>query len=289
MPRKPFFFFFDVISRKPPMVDASTPSFPLTPLREYSRKPYLKHHIHPEVYEPIFERFQNPKLAESFQYIAHVTKVPLKTIYRWHTEFRNSAGWRPDRAQEFPNRRVFTKKEEEQIAEPRTNHFLSRHVPVTLDIFRSLVLTKYQEFSQRSVMTTGHPKIDFKCRRYFLTNFIKRIQLSYRCTRAARRPAIDPVEVERYRVELAEVSDNTPWDRILTADNSFWLILYVLRKTIAPMRVDPVKVNVDGDHKAGLTLIGTIPAAGTKLSLFLVANGRTYRCHNQLGTDLTSR
>jgi hypothetical protein len=57
---------------------------------------------------------------------------------------------------------------------------------VTLDILRSLVLAKYQEFSQSSVMTTGHPTIDFKCTRHFLTNFMKRNRLSSRCTRATR-------------------------------------------------------------------------------------------------------
>lgn len=268
------------------MFGTPTPSTALTPLQDYHRRPYFKHHLHPEVYEPIFERFQNPLPAESFQEIAHITKVPLKTIYRWHTEFRQNADWRPDRAHIFPNRRMFTKAEEKQVADEIADHFLSRHVPVTLDILRSLVLAKYQEFSQASITTTGHPKRPFKCTRHFLTNFMRRNQLSYRCTRPARRPAIDPIEVERYRSELAEIHENTPWDRILNADESFWLILYVPMKTVAPTGVETVKVSVDGDPKAGLTLLGTITAAGTKLPLFLVAKGRTDRCHKQFGADL---
>jgi hypothetical protein len=142
--------------------------------------------------------------------------------------------------------------------------------PVALDILRNLILAKYQEFSQTSVMTTGHPKIDFKCTRHFLTNVMKWNKLSYRCTRAARRPAIDRVEVEGNCAEPAELHGNIFWDSRLNADESFWLILEMLRKTIASTGVENVKVSVDGDPTAGLTLMGMIPAAGTQSSLFLM-------------------
>jgi hypothetical protein len=69
----------------------------------------------------------------------------------------------------------------------------------------------------------------------------------------------------------------------LNSDESFWLILYRPRKTVAPTGAETVKVEVDGDPKAGLTLMGTITAAGTKLPLFLVAKGLTRRCHKQFG------
>jgi hypothetical protein len=69
----------------------------------------------------------------------------------------------------------------------------------------------------------------------------------------------------------------------LNADESFWLILYLPRKTVAPTGAEIAKVEVDGDPKAGLTFMGTTTAAGTKLLLFLAARGRTRRCHKQFG------
>jgi hypothetical protein len=44
---------------------------------------------------------------------------------------------------------------------------------------------------------------------------------------------------------------------------------------MAPTGTETGKVDVDGDPKAGLTLMGTITVAGTKLPLFLVAKGLT--------------
>jgi hypothetical protein len=46
---------------------------------------------------------------------------------------------------------------------------------------------------------------------------------TYRCTRVEPRAAIDPEEVERYRAELAEVSETMVSDRIRDADALLWL------------------------------------------------------------------
>jgi len=125
------------------------------------------------------------------------------------------------------------------------------------------------------------PRQRFRCTRHFLTNFLKRNRISYRCTRPSRRPVIDPEEVKVFREQLTAAYESTRWDHILNADESFWLVLYLPRKTLGPTGVETVEVEVDGDPKAGLTLMGTITAAGTKLPLFLVAKGRTNRCHKQ--------
>jgi hypothetical protein len=89
------------------MVDPHEDPPMLFPLFAYTRRRYEKHHLHPEVYEPIFDRFQHLDISEPFADIARITKVPLKTIYRWHSEFRRNPDWRPDRRREIANRRVF--------------------------------------------------------------------------------------------------------------------------------------------------------------------------------------
>jgi hypothetical protein len=54
---------------------------------------------------------------------------------------------------------------------------------------------------------------------------------------------IDPKEVERYRADLEEAYGTLPWDRILNADESFWLSLYLPGKTVAPTGAETVKVD----------------------------------------------
>jgi hypothetical protein len=48
-------------------------------------------------------------------------------------------------------------------------------------------------------------------------------------------------------------------------------------------RVETATVEINGDPKAGFTLIGSIAANGDRLSLFLIAKGVTFLYHNQFG------
>jgi hypothetical protein len=50
--------------------------------------------------------------------------------------------------------------------------------------------------------------------------------------------------VERYREEVSEAYHTLPWDPILNADESLWLISYLAAKTVAPIGVETVKVHV---------------------------------------------
>jgi hypothetical protein len=92
---------------------------------------------------------------------------------------------------------------------------------------------------------------------------------------------IEPGEAERCRVGLDDVDETLPWDRILNADESFWLVLYLARKRIAPTGVEIAKLKADNDQQAGLTPMGTITVAGMNFPLFLVAKRLIRRCHKQ--------
>jgi hypothetical protein len=50
---------------------------------------------------------------------------------------------------------------------------------------------------------------------------------------------------------------------------------------VSEKEVETVRVETHGDPKAGFTLIGSIAANGDRLSLFLIAKGVTFLCHNQ--------
>jgi hypothetical protein len=67
----------------------------------------------------------------------------------------------------------------------------------------------------------------------------------------------------------------------LNADECFWLILDLPQRTVTPIPAETVKIEIDGVTKAGLTIMGTITAAGTKLPLFLIGKMLTRHCHAQ--------
>jgi hypothetical protein len=61
------------------------------------------------------------------------------------------------------------------------------------------------------------------------------------------------------------------------------LILWELCKTVAAKGVESVKIEMNGDPKAGFTLIGAVTASGEKFPPFLIAKGLTQKCHKQSG------
>jgi hypothetical protein len=70
---------------------------------------------------------------------------------------------------------------------------------------------------------------------------------------------------------------------IVNGDETMWLVCVVPRKTIRRKGEESVRINVDGYPKAGLTIMCTVNAKCEKLPLFIIAQGTTERCHNQLG------
>jgi hypothetical protein len=110
-----------------------------------------------------------------------------------------------------------------------------------------------------------------------------RTHLSYHSVRAARRCEIRPDEVRRFKEELTATFRDFPHSDSINADESMWLILWQLHKTVAEKGVESVKIEVNGDPKAEFTLIKAITARGEKLPLFLIANGLMQKCHRQFG------
>ena len=116
-----------------------------------------------------------------------------------------------------------------------------------------------------------------------MQGFLKRNNLSYRVCTAERRPPIDQKEVDTFNKLLQKAIDDTSDRIILNCDESCWRVMMPPKRSIVKRGQDSVKLNIDGDQKAGFTIIGTISSDGAKLPLVIIAKGRTKRCHKQLG------
>jgi hypothetical protein len=85
----------------------------------------LKRDLHLDAHEPISERFQHPKLAETFRHIAYVTTLSMKTIYCWYASFRHNVDWHLGQAHGLPNRRAFRGGERDRRARNKSLPFTS--------------------------------------------------------------------------------------------------------------------------------------------------------------------
>jgi AcrR family transcriptional regulator len=214
--------------------------------------------------------------------VARAAGVPLTTLYNWKKHYYPDSQWRPGHPTSG-SRRVFTDQEEKEITDHIRSHYLSKHLPLTMSNMRALILKWYQTYLQHAPRDL-EAAVPIRCRkfhcvRHFLRQFMTRNHLSYRCVRAARRCEVRSDEVERFQRELLAAYRDFPQSDIVNADESVWLVLWQTHKTIAEKGVESVKIQVSGDPKAGFTFIGTITARGQRLPLFLVAKGRTPKCH----------
>jgi hypothetical protein len=98
-----------------------------------------------------------------------------------------------------------------------------------------------------------------------------------------RRSEIRLEEVTQFEEELSTAYRDLPNTHTVNLDESMWLLFWQRRKTVVDTGVKAVKIEIDGDPKAGLTLIGSIVANGDTLPLFVVVKGRTSRLDDQFG------
>jgi hypothetical protein len=90
-------------------------------------------------------------------------------------------------------------------------------------------------------------------------------------------------EVHRFEEERTAAFKDFSHSDIINMDESIWVILCQPLKTVTEKGVESVKIEVNGDSKAGFTLIEVITASGETLPLFLIAKGLTQKCHKQFG------
>jgi hypothetical protein len=146
------------------------------------------------------------------------------------------------------------------------DHFLARHLPLTMQSLRHLILIwdakRYEnEATQRApgIPPTRHDgmiaSVDrertFECNRHFLSSFVHRNQLSYCCVRVARRCPIHQDKVTTCRTELLTAYQNFPSRSILNADEICCLIVWQPRKTVVEMGEESVKSKSRGIQKPG--------------------------------------
>ena len=116
-----------------------------------------------------------------------------------------------------------------------------------------------------------------------MTNCLAHNDLSNRVCTAVGRPDINQTEVEKFQTLLKEAFTDTDDRIILNADESHWKVLMPPRRCITHKGSDSVKISINGDKRAGFTILSTISSDGDKFPLVLFAEGSTEKYHKQLG------
>ena len=159
------------------------------------------------------------------------------------------------------NRKIFSAEEETRIKQNLEGEYISKEKSLTFNLVKEIMLKrtfKYIRPHCDGTVSTSQKTLNFKCSRKFMDNFLYRNGLSNRMCTVERRPTIDENEVNRF-LQILHEALNDPSDRIvLNADESQWRVLMPPRRSIAITGQDSVKININGDKKAGFTILGTI-------------------------------
>jgi hypothetical protein len=125
--------------------------------------------------------------------------------------------------------------------------------------------------------------LNFKCSTTHMRRFLKRNGLSFRRARPSRRPNLDEPEVTEFIFSFHIFREIFGQTALVSFDESSWRLVMTSKRTIAERGTEVANRYVNGDMRVAFTFFASVVADGTRLSLVLVAKGRTARCHKKFG------
>jgi hypothetical protein len=214
------------------------------------------------------------------------TGVPAKTVNGWYRKWLMDDRWRPYSTKRCgKHRRIFTERQERDLAEKIRSDFTNKGLLFTDADFRLLAIDCYYKWHDDDPASwVAAMARDFICSNGFIHRFKKRHRMTSRRVHFKRRPAPDPARRKQWDMKMEELFRSVPWSHILNCDETCWRLYPNGILTWAEIGSENVLAEIDGDEKAGITAMATITADNRKLPLYCIAKGKTTRCEaSQLG------
>jgi hypothetical protein len=201
-----------------------------------------------------------------------LAEIPRSTITRWWRNWAKNHGL---------HKRKFTDDQEAQIKETIISQYIMRGRLFTERTFRVVALQAWKDF--------GHDEADFKCSNKFIDGFKDRNHLSSRRFHAKRRdPKASKDDIAAWVAQIQALLEDNAHNLVVNCDETAWMVIPSGLLTWAPVGADGVTVNINANDKECVTVLASITAAGNKLPLLAIAQGKTTKVEEtQLGSDET--
>lgn len=222
--------------------------------------------------------FKDVQSNEDLAAIHLRTGVPLSTLYRWKSRIARDPTWSP-LAKTGSSRQIFTPDEEKAISARITADFIEQGLLFTNEDFRSLILAYYVEKFRNSKKIPP-----FNCANGFIWRFKSRNGFTSRKAHFKRRPAASPEDIKCWEEQIRALLETTPRELIVNCDETSWKVYPENILTWAMKGTDATPLTFNGSSKDCITVLASVTAAGTRLPLFFLAEGKTERAeHGQMG------
>jgi hypothetical protein len=212
--------------------------------------------------------------------VADKYKIPSTTVRGWRDHVANGDDWLPWEC-DYGNRAVFTEQEKEGLVSHVKDCYITPGKLFVDEDFRELAVEAYvekldglgnQSEEAMDQFVGSHP---FSCSKGFIYDFKQQHDLTSKRAHYQRRSPVNGFREMCWKQEMQKLFREVPEDLILNCDETSWQVYPRALQTWAEVGSETVGIVIDGDEKACLTAHATISAAGEKLPLLLLAEGKT--------------
>jgi serine/threonine protein kinase len=214
--------------------------------------------------------------------ILPLAEIPAATIYYWKGKWEANQSWRPwDTKVHGLHHRKFDDGEEASIKQTILRDYVEAGQMFTEVTFKIVTFDAWKNF--------GRDPTKFHCSKKFINGFKERNGFSSRRFHTRRRNRLASEEeikawTDAIRKLLADNAERL--NMIVNCDETAWRIIPSGLVTWAPVGADSVSVEVNANEKDSVTVLASVTAAGEKLQLFAVAQGKTKQVEEtQIGGD----
>lgn len=220
---------------------------------------------------------QNELSSDIVEFVMHHKCVSQATVYKWRQKRLENPHWLPSRKNYGDHRRAMTDRLEESMMSYIEENYLDQGYAICDEDVKEIAKKLWEQAPDTEKRTTT-----FKASNKWLRRIKTRFKYVRRKAHLKRRTEyVTPEEKESFISTVMEARDSLGKHRVLNADQTNYKLLNFGGITWAKAGADSVNVKVNCDPKRSFTAMATISSDGEKYPLYLIAKGKTTRCHSQ--------
>ena len=233
--------------------------------------------------------------------VSKETGIPYSTISRWHYGLMHDVHFNPLAKKWGHHKRIFSDEEEDAIADYIVSNYILPGLHFTDDDFVEIALLahkeKYNRYLESSDPEERKKYKEFHCSRGFITDFKYHHGFSSKVFHLKRRSDPNNDIQRKFLDEMKHIFKTVDLELIINCDETGWKLFPKGILTWGETGVDNVARLSTINDKSQVTVLASITAAGTKLPLLFVAQGKTsqvestqigdvdyhWKCHSESG------
>ena len=208
--------------------------------------------------------------------LSRASNIPSYVLCKWRKKYQKNNDYFPGKLIGQSNR-IFTKKEEENIADFIRHQFILPGVMMRRKHLQKVLFMLWQSMGKDNRRNKSKKIFSL----HFVRDFCSRNHFSFRHMRKKKRSDINQEEVDEYITSYKEIFTEYHWSRIGNMDETPFNFVFLRGCVLAEKGTENVSAQLPDDYRKSFTVISTVSADGHKFPPIFLAQGKTTKCTNQ--------